>query len=166
MGSHTEVHVCDAAESTPARIGTVHQLAAVITGATTPTKPKPPCAANPGDWDLDTGTPDIWQEAVRTCHGCLILAQCREFAGTLTVRGTPPRSMIWAGVAYDGSGEVIENLDQHRVGPVGRRQLLRIVRTEPVYPRPDVGPRSEEGAFSASPRRTVVLRRAAVGADR
>jgi hypothetical protein len=74
---------------------TIHQLAAVIARATVSTKPNPPCAANPDDWDLDIGTPDAWWEAVRTCHGCLLLAQCRERVVTLTGRGTPTGSRIW-----------------------------------------------------------------------
>jgi hypothetical protein len=36
--------------------------------------------------------------------------------------------MIWAGVAYDGAGRVVENLDRHRVAPIDHKRPLRIIR--------------------------------------
>jgi hypothetical protein len=134
-------------------------ITAIAARARTPRKPKPPCAARPDDWDLDIGTPAIWQEAVRICHGCPILAQCRELAETLIAHGMPPRSLIWAGVGYDGSGNVIENLDLHRVRPVEHKRPLRIVRTGRVYVR-FAGQRQPDGdPGSTPPRRTIMLRR-------
>jgi hypothetical protein len=143
----------------------IQQLAGVVTRPTTSTEPNPLCAAKPDDWDLDIGTPDIWLEAVRTCHDCLILAQCRERVATLTGRGMPPRSMIWAGVAYDGFGKVIENLDRHHARPIEKRPPSRIVRIGSAYVRRAVEGGPEEESLSASPRRTVDVRGAVVGVD-
>ncbi len=140
-------------------MNTLNQHAAVTTGATTPTKPKPPCAARPDDWDLDIGTPDTWQHAVRTCEQCPFLAQCRELAATLTARGIPPRSLIWAAVGYDGSGHPIENLDRHRVRPTQRKQPLRIMRTGPAIARHAAERDPDHDPVPAHPRRTIVLRR-------
>lgn len=54
----------------------------------------------------------------------------------LVTQGHPPRGMIWAARAYDGSGQVVDGLDKHytRVlkqrgdDAIGRRQRPRIVR--------------------------------------
>ena len=145
---------------------TLHQVATLTTDTatpstpstpSTPTKPKPPCATHPDDWDLDVGTPGAWHDAVQTCHGCPLLAQCRELATTLTARGIPPRSMIWAGVGYDGTGSPIEHLDQHRTRPIEHKRPLRIVRTGPTYPTEER--RADHDALSTSPGRTIILRR-------
>jgi hypothetical protein len=134
-------------------------ITAIAARATTPSKRRPPCAARPDDWDLDIGTPAIWQEAVRICHGCPVLAQCRELAETLIARGMPPRSLIWAGVGYDRSGHVIENLDLHRVRPIVRKRPLRIVRTGRVFVR-FAGQRQPNSDLGSTPlRRTIILRR-------
>jgi hypothetical protein len=135
-----------------------HQLTTVTVRATTPIKPKPPCANRPDDWDLDVGTPDIWSEAVRTCRQCPILAQCCELVATLTAHGMPPRSMIWAAIGYDGSGNPIENLDRHRARPIPHKQPLRIVRTGPAYV-PASRQRLPDDSCPATPRRTIILRR-------
>jgi hypothetical protein len=134
-------------------------ITAIAARARTPSKPKPPCAARPDDWDLDIGTPAIWQEAVRICRRCPILAQCRELAENLIAHGMPPRSLIWAGVGYDGCGNVIENLDRHRIRPIEPKRPLRIVRTGPVYVRP-ADQRQPNGDPASTPlRRTIMLRR-------
>jgi hypothetical protein len=138
-------------------MNTLHQRTAISARTTTPRKPKPPCAAHPDDWDLDTGTPTIWKDAVRTCHGCPILAQCRELAETLIAHGMPPRSAIWAGMGYDRSGNVIENLDRHRIRPIEPKRPLRIVRTGSVYVRPARQPNGDPE--STPPRRMIRLRR-------
>jgi hypothetical protein len=140
-------------------MNTLQQLTAVAARTTKQAKPKPPCAAHPDDWDLDVGTPDNWQEAVRSCLGCPILAQCRELAVTLTARGMPPRSMIWAGVGYDGTGAAIENLDRHRTRPIERKQPLHIVRTGPTYTRTADQAAPDSDTFTTSARRTIMLRR-------
>lgn len=89
---------------------------------------RPPCADLPDSWDLDAGTPEAWQSAVRTCNSCPLIAQCRQLVQTLIARGDGPRAMIWAGIAYDNSGNVIENLDRHRTVPVDHKRPLRIIR--------------------------------------
>ncbi len=135
---------------------TLHQLTAVT--ATTPTKPKPPCAARPDDWDIDIGSPDVWHHAVRICEDCPLLAECRELVVTLAARGIPPRSMIWAGVGYDGSGQPIEDLGRHRTRPIEHKQPLRIVRTGPAYARRTGVPRPDHDSCTSA-RRTIILRR-------
>jgi hypothetical protein len=112
---------------------------------------RPPCAAEPNDWDLDVGTPDSWRAAVRTCHGCPLFDECAGLAQTLIGRGLAPRSMIWAGVAYDGAGRVVQNLDRHRVPAIDHKRPLRIIRN---------GDRPQHAeAGSATPHRHLVLGR-------
>lgn len=131
--------------------------------------PRPACSERPDDWDLDTGTPDTWRQAVRTCQACPLLAQCSQLAETLTGRGQAPRAMIWAGVGYDASGNVIENLDRHRTAPIDHKRPTTIIRTAPVQfegtarleSAPEVRPHHHEPT-PASPRRQIVIRRRVV----
>ncbi|WP_306360015.1 hypothetical protein [Nocardia sp. CC227C] len=94
--------------------------------------PRPPCAQHPDNWDLDTGTPDAWRQAVAACHECPLLVQCQRMAAALVESGEGPRAMIWAGVGYDNSGRVIQDLDRHRIAPADRQRPTRIVRTQAV----------------------------------
>ncbi|RJO79872.1 hypothetical protein D5S18_00945 [Nocardia panacis] len=110
---------------------------------------RPPCADLPRDWDMDTGTPDTWRTAVRLCQGCPLLTQCRQLAQTLTARGDGPRAMIWAGVAYDAAGKVVENLEAHRVVSADHKRPIRIVRNGPR-------PMCSE-TVKATPKRRIVL---------
>jgi len=114
-----------------------------------PAQRRPPCAEMPNDWDLDVGTPDSWRAAVRTCQQCPLFAQCEEMAQGLIERGLGPRAMIWAGVAYDGAGRIVENLDRHRVAALDHKRPLRIIRNgerpQTTEPAPEV------------PRRRLVL---------
>lgn len=112
---------------------------------------RPPCADIPDSWDLDVGTPEAWRTAIRTCYSCPLFGQCQELAQTLTRRGDAPRAMIWAGVAYDNSGNVIENLDRHRAVPIDHKRPLRIIRNGPRPARTKPAP--------AAPRRHIVLGR-------
>ena len=114
---------------------------------------RPPCAEVPDSWDLDTGTPETWHSAVRICAGCPLYTQCSRLAQTLIERGDAPRAMIWAGVAYDNSGNVIEDLDRHRTVPIDHKRPMRIIRN---------GPRPSRGsavANSGAPKRHLVLGR-------
>lgn len=112
---------------------------------------RPPCAELPDSWDLDSGTPEAWHSAVRTCYGCPLFEQCARLAQTLIDRGDAPRAMIWAGIAYDNSGNVIENLDRHRTVPIDHKRPMRIIRN---------GPRPTHGAaVSGAPKRHIVLGR-------
>jgi hypothetical protein len=112
---------------------------------------RPPCATQPNDWDLDVGTPDSWRTAVQTCHGCPIFDECTDLAQSLIARGLGPRAMIWAGIAYDGAGRVVPNLDRHRVAAIDHKRPLRIIRN---------GNRPEHiEASAATPQRHLVLGR-------
>lgn len=110
---------------------------------------RPPCADGPDDWDLDVGNPESWRAAVRICSGCPLLSECSQLAQTLIARGDTPRAMIWAGVAYDSAGRIVENLDRHRTTPVDHKRPLRIIRTgaRPVCTEP----------APPTPRRRIVL---------
>lgn len=127
------------------------------------TRLKPPCAHHPDDWDLDVGTPENWQEAVTLCHGCPLMTQCRDLAATLTARGMPPRSMIWAGVGYDSSGRPIEDLTRHRSGPIEYRRPLRIVHTgaaaAQARPAAEIPIQRRQRGSTTEFRRTIILRR-------
>ncbi|MBO0855077.1 MAG: hypothetical protein J2P18_15095 [Nocardia sp.] len=116
-----------------------------------PAAVRPPCADGPDDWDLDVGTPESWRTAVQTCAECPLLSQCAELAQALIIRGDGPRAMIWAGVAYDGSGKVVENLDRHATAPSDHKRPLRIIHTGA---RPVCGEVAPE-----TPRRRIVLGR-------
>ncbi|MGV9411250.1 hypothetical protein ACWDOP_15140 [Nocardia sp. NPDC003693] len=112
---------------------------------------RPPCADGPNDWDLDVGTPESWRAAVQTCHGCHLLAHCKQLAQNFIERGDAPRAMIWAGVAYDGSGRVVENLERHRAASVDHKRPMRIIRSGASPLRAEPAP--------ATPRRHLTLGR-------
>lgn len=117
--------------------------------AATPTQ-RPLCAAGPNDWDLDVGTPESWRAAVQTCKVCPLLEHCGQLARSFIARGDAPRAMIWAGVAYDNAGKVVENLDRHRIAPIDHKRPLRIVRHGCTATREEPAP---------APRRHLVLGR-------
>lgn len=99
-----------------------------------------PCATNPDNWDLDTGNPSTWRQAVQTCYACPLFAQCSELAEKLADTGQSPQAMIWAGVGYDNAGNVVHNLDQYRHPAVDRQRRMKIIRMTPAA-RPTVEPR-------------------------
>ncbi|MFF3569876.1 hypothetical protein [Nocardia jiangxiensis] len=110
---------------------------------------RPPCADGPDDWDMDSGNPDSWRTAVRICAECPLYTNCRELAETLAARGNGPRGMIWAGVAYDSMGKIVENLDRHRVASIDHKRPLRIFHNGERPVRAD--------SASSTPRRRIVL---------
>ncbi|MFI5715829.1 hypothetical protein [Nocardia sp. NPDC051750] len=112
---------------------------------------QPPCASLPDGWDLDSGSPEAWRVAIRTCYGCSLFDQCSKLAQSLIERGDAPRAMIWAGIAYDNSGNVIEDLERHRAVPVDHKRPMRIIRNGP---RP-----ARNQPASAAPKRHIVLGR-------
>ncbi|RMI32957.1 hypothetical protein [Nocardia stercoris] len=122
------------------------------TGATGSAKSvRPPCADAPHDWDLDVGTPESWRTAVATCAACPLLVGCAELARQLIADSDAPRAMIWAGIAYDAAGRVVEDLDRVRVAPIDHKRPIRIIRT---------GERQVCAApVAAAPRRHFVLGR-------
>ncbi|WP_110040713.1 hypothetical protein [Nocardia neocaledoniensis] len=77
---------------------------------------------------MERGNAETWREAVRICGECPLFVQCAELAGALAAKGQRPRAMIWAGVAYDGAGAVIQDLEWYR--PDSRHSRgLRVIRT-------------------------------------
>ncbi|WP_228002930.1 hypothetical protein [Nocardia australiensis] len=101
---------------------------------------------------MDAGTPESWRAAVTTCRACPLLAQCEQLVEMLIGRGDAPRAMIWAGVAYDNTGNVVENLDRHRIMPTDHKRPMQIIRN---------GPREFHSAPAiTAPRRHLVLGRA------
>ncbi|MFE4455789.1 hypothetical protein ACFROC_00395 [Nocardia tengchongensis] len=119
---------------------------------------RPLCAAGPNDWDLDVGTPDSWRSAVQTCRVCPLLEHCGQLARSFIARGDAPRAMIWAGVAYDNAGKVVENLDRHRIAPIDHKRPLRIVRHGCAATREEPVPATRE-ELAPAPRRHLVLGR-------
>ncbi|MBF6351369.1 MULTISPECIES: hypothetical protein [Nocardia] len=105
----------------------------------------------PDSWDLDSGNPEAWRTAIRTCYGCPLFDQCSRLAQSLIERGDAPRAMIWAGIAYDNSGNIIEDLERHRAVPVDHKRPMRIIRNGPR-------PASHQPAAPA-PKRHIVLGR-------
>ncbi|MFB8281089.1 hypothetical protein [Nocardia colli] len=110
---------------------------------------KPLCADRPDDWDLDTGSPEAWRKAIEICTDCPLITQCRELAESLAQRGDAPRAMIWAGVPYDNTGKIVENLDRYRATPLDHRRPLQIIR---LGSRPSTGT-----APQPAPHRHLVL---------
>ena len=127
----------------------------------TQTKTAPPCAENPDNWDLDVGSPDTWRDAVETCGNCPLMGECARLARELSARGQSPRSMIWAGIGYDNSGRVIDNLDQHRVTVDLKRPTFIIHTPRPCAAGAGVRGANAVGAQSAAaaPRRQIVIHR-------
>lgn len=69
----------------------------------------------PGDephqsWDLDIGDLRSWMRAQHTCvEQCPLLAECTDHRDKLYPRpGAGPQSVIWAGVAYGDTGQVLD----------------------------------------------------------
>lgn len=59
--------------------------------------------------------------------------------------------MIWAGIAYDNAGNIIEDLERHRSVPVDNKRPMQIIRNGP---RP-----SRNQPASGAPKRHIVLGR-------
>lgn len=94
------------------------------------TKPRVPCSTRPSDWDLDASGPNQWQQAIETCQQCPVLSQCRELVQLLSAKGTGPKGMIWAGIAYDSRGRVVLDLNQHNDSAV-LHASMKIFRRSP-----------------------------------
>lgn len=91
--------------------------------------PQPPCAARPDNWDLDVGSKKAWHMAISICLNCPMLESCRMSAKELTAQGIGPRSMIWAGVAYNAVGRIVDDIDHYHPPSRTKPSILRIVRT-------------------------------------
>jgi len=118
----------------------------------------PPCAGRPDDWDLDVGTPDTWRAAVRTCQACPLQLACAERAATLSSRGEAPRAMIWAGVGYDNSGNIIASLEHHRVVPADVKRPMVTIRTSRAVLALVDDAMTRTSIPTVAPRRRIVLR--------
>lgn len=117
---------------------------------------RPPCADRPDDWDLDMGTLDSWRAAVSVCENCPLLAGCADLAQTLIERGAAPRALIWAGVAYDSAGRVVEHLERYRSTSMVDRRPIRIVHNV-TRPAGAGNGRFGTGSIPSAPRRLFVL---------
>ncbi|MFI6215295.1 hypothetical protein ACIBCD_25160 [Nocardia brasiliensis] len=111
--SHTEL-IRDQMRGLPTPAAAIKPIA----GAAAASADTPPCAARPGDWDLEIPTKDFrrmqavaekWRAALSACHSrCPMLERCQEQASR-----EQPRDMIWAGIAYGSTGQPIARLETY-----------------------------------------------------
>lgn len=108
---------------------------------------KPLCRFAPDAWDVDASTADGLRRSARACVlACPLYLACRNAVASGSVN---PRSMVWAGQAYDHNGDPLD-LDQpgHKVGSRNERDTRspdsagRVYdghtgRWQPPSPRPD-----------------------------
>ncbi|MGW4338536.1 hypothetical protein ACWEK5_37915 [Rhodococcus koreensis] len=67
-----------------------------------------PCSIDPQSWDIDEGSYRAGLDAQREClQRCPRLSACRAEVSAMVSAGDPPRSMIWAGVAYRHDGTAV-----------------------------------------------------------
>lgn len=66
------------------------------------------CAGTPTAWDLDQGGIDIWAAAIATCWRCPLLDACATNRDELYPGRAGPKSVIWAGVAYNERGWALD----------------------------------------------------------
>jgi hypothetical protein len=89
---------------------------------------EPVCRREPTAWDIDSSNPDELRRSARACvHSCPLYALCKDVVASGAVK---PRSMVWAGRAYDHNGDVLD-LDRpgHKVGSRSERDT-RIADTD------------------------------------
>jgi hypothetical protein len=66
-----------------------------------------PCRVNSSLWDIDQTNYQGALKAIDGCAGCPMLAMCKAAVARDFEAGSPPSSMIWAGVPYDQFGNAI-----------------------------------------------------------
>lgn len=78
-------------------------------------------------WDLDAGDLSSWMRAQHTCvEGCPLLAECAAQRDRLYPRtGTGPQAVIWAGVAYGDTGQVLDKRGLRRRAATQRSRHTR-----------------------------------------
>ena len=78
-------------------------------------------------WDLDVGELPSWMWAQHVCvEECPLLAACTEQRDRLYPRtGSGPPSVIWAGVAYGDTGQVLDKRGLRRRAATKRSRGLR-----------------------------------------
>lgn len=113
---------------------------------------RPPCAVHPTDWDMDSGSTEGWRAAIQVCRGCPLLSACQAYAERLAAQGEGPIAMIWAGVAYDPHGRIVEDV-QYYCKPSDHRRRFRIFRMSHTTAASTCTPRMP------APRRHIVLGR-------
>ncbi|MFQ6395311.1 hypothetical protein ACLMAJ_17810 [Nocardia sp. KC 131] len=121
----------------------------------TPPPGRLPCAEQPERWDLGTGTSETWMESMQICLRCPLRAPCARRAAHMVELGWPPYEMVWAGVGYDRSGKVIEDLARYRRAKPRRRREQLVI----VGPSVDAPPDSVTGSLTqhALDVRTIAL---------
>lgn len=76
---------------------------------------QPQCSRDPAAWDVDMSTVEELRRSARLCvYRCPLYRACKNIVESGSVK---PRAMVWAGRAYDDSGDVVD-LDRpgHKVG--------------------------------------------------
>lgn len=63
----------------------------------------PPCAEDPGSWDVDIARPSELIAAAEQCVGCPIFKACQRDA-----QAGAAASMVWAGTIYDEHGNAVD----------------------------------------------------------
>ena len=78
------------------------------------------CRRDPAAWDIDCATVEELRRSARACvYLCPLYGRCKDVVSS---GAATPRSMVWAGRAYDHDGRVIDlNQAAHKVGArIGR----------------------------------------------
>lgn len=85
-------------------------------------------------WDLDVGELPSWVRAQHVCvEDCPLLSQCTEQRDRLYPRtGTGPQAVIWAGVAYGDTGQVLDKRGLRRRAATQRSRGLRDKSVDPA----------------------------------
>lgn len=63
------------------------------------------CSKQPHHWDLDVVDLPNWLGAIQTCWSCPLLDSCRTERDQFYPHRAGPRSVIWAGTAYNERGK-------------------------------------------------------------
>ena len=90
--------------------------------------------APPLSWDLDVGELPSWMRAQHTCvEQCPLLAACTEQRDRMYPRtGNGPQAVIWAGVAYGDTGQVLDKRGLRRRAATQRSRCTRDSSVDPA----------------------------------
>lgn len=69
------------------------------------------CTIDPQSWDLDEGSYRAGRDAISECVRCPRLDLCRTELSVMVAAKTPPKALIWAGIAFTHRGRQILNED-------------------------------------------------------
>lgn len=81
------------------------------------------CTIDPQSWDLDEGSYLAGIDAKAECSRCPRLGQCKSELSAMIAAKTPPRAVIWAGIAFTHRGRVIR--DDHELESYYRRVIAQ-----------------------------------------